>query len=141
MTTEVMASILERRHPEAMLENITKAMLLIVAVIHLLPVFGFFGTSALANLYGIKIDSPDLEVLMRHRSALFGILGAIFAYAAFHPPTRPLAFVAAAASLAAFFYLAATVPDTTPAIRKIALADAVATTALTAAFLGDRLPL
>ena len=134
MTSEVMASILERRHPEAMLENITKAMLLIVAVIHLLPVFGFFGTSALANLYGIKIDSPDLEVLMRHRSALF-------AYAAFHPPTRPLAFVAAAASLAAFFYLAATVPDTTPAIRKIALADAVATTALTAAFLGDRLPL
>ena len=118
-----------------MLENVTIAMLLVVAAIHLMPAVGFVGRSILTKLYGIEIESPDLEVLMRHRSALFGILGSLFAYAAFHPPTRPVAYAAAAASLATFFYLAATVPGTTPAIRKIVLADLIATAAL----VGDRL--
>ena len=139
MTSEVMASMSDARHSEHMLENVTKASLLVVAAIHLMPVVGFFGTSTLTKLYGVNIDHPDLEVLMRHRSALFGILGAIFAYAAFVPAARPLAFAAAATSLLTFFYLAATVPETTAAIRKITWADAIATAALATAYLGDRL--
>lgn len=139
MTSDVMASSLGTSHFEDMPEHVTKGLLLLVAIIHLAPIVGFFGTSALAKLYGIDIDSPNLEVLMRHRSALFGILGALFAYAAFHPPTRPVAYAAAAASLTSFFYLAATVPNTTPAIRKLVLADLIATAALTTALLGDRL--
>jgi hypothetical protein len=90
-----------------MLEHLTKAALLVVAAIHLMPVVGFFGTSALA-----------------------GILGALFAYAAFHPPTRPVASAVAGASIASFLYLAATVTDTTRAIRKIAIADLIAIAAL-----------
>ena len=120
-----------------MIENAIKGLLLIVAIVHLLPVIGFFGTGALQRLYGIDIEDPDLEVLMRHRSMLFAILGVVVAYAAFHPPTRPVAFAAAAASLLSFFYLAATVPNTSPAIRKIVIADLVATAALATAFWGD----
>ena len=120
-----------------MIENGIKGLLLIVAMIHLLPATGFFGTEALQSLYGVDIDDPDLEVLMRHRSMLFGILGVVFAYAAFHPPTRPVAFAAAAASLLSFFYLAATVPNTSQAIRKIVIVDLVATTALATAIWGD----
>ena len=133
MTSEIMASILRARHPRSMLESLTKAALLVVAVIHLMPAVGFVGRSTLAKLYDISIDSPDLEVLMRHRSTLFGILGSIFAYAAFHAPTRPVAFAAAAASLVTFFYLSATVAGTTRAIRKIIIADILATAALAGA--------
>ena len=120
-----------------MVENAIQGLLLIVAIIHLPPVIGFFGTGALRRLYGIDSDDPDLEVLMRHRSMLFGILGVVFAYAAFHPPTRPVAFGAAAASLLSFFYLAARVPNTSHAIRKIVIADLVATAALATALWGD----
>ena len=99
----------------------------------MLPIAGFFSASALETLYAIRVDSPDLEVLMRHRSALFGILGTLFAYAAVHPPTRPVAFAAAAASLVTFFVLAATIPGTTHAIRKIIIADVIAAAALATA--------
>jgi hypothetical protein len=137
MTCDVMASMAAWHQSRFMIENAIKGLLLIVAVIHLLPVVGFFGTSSLQSLYGLEIHSPDLEVLMRHRAMLFGILGALFAYAAFHPPTRPVAYAAAAVSLLSFFYLAATVPNTTPAIRKIVIADLIATAALALAILGD----
>jgi len=120
-----------------MQESLTKVALLVVAVIHLMPAVGFVGRSSLARLYGIEIDSPDMEVLMRHRSALFGILASIFAFAAFDAPTRPVAFAAAATSLLTFFYLAATIPNTTRAIRKIIIADVVAAAALIAALSGE----
>ena len=118
-----------------MTENVITGLMLLVAAIHLVPITGFFGTSRLSALYGIDIDSPDLEILMRHRAALFGILGAFFAYAAFVPALQPIAFVAAAASLATFFYLAVAVGDYGPPIRKIVIGDVIAVVCLVAAVL------
>ena len=89
----------------------------------------------LKALYGIDVDSPDLEILMRHRAVLFGILGAFFAYAAFVPALQPIAFVAAAASLATFFYLAVAVGNYGAPIRKIVVGDVVAVICLAAAVL------
>ena len=113
-----------------MVETAISVMLLVVAAIHLVPITGFFGNERLSALYGIDIDSPDLAILMRHRAVLFGILGAFFAYAAFTPALQPLAFVAAAASLVTFFYLAVSADSYGPAIRKIVIADVVAAIAL-----------
>ncbi|UCH29653.1 MAG: phosphopantetheine adenylyltransferase, partial [Myxococcales bacterium] len=92
-----------------MIDNLITGLMLVVAAIHLVPITGFFGAKRLSALYGIEVDSPDLEILMRHRAVLFGILGAFFAYAAFVPALQPIAFVAAATSLATFFYLAVAV--------------------------------
>jgi hypothetical protein len=72
---------------------------------------------------------------MRHRAVLFGILGAFFAYAAFVPELQPIAFVAAAASLATFLYLTVAVGRYGAPIRKIVLADVVAVICLAAAVL------
>ena len=45
----------------------------------LVPITGFFGARQLSALYGIEVDSPDPEILMRHRAVRFGILGVFFA--------------------------------------------------------------
>ena len=118
-----------------MREHIVTGLMLVVAAIHLLPVSGFFGASRLFALYGLDVESPDLEVLMRHRAALFGILGAFFAYAAFVPQVQPIAMAAAAASLAAFFYLAVAVEGYSSSIRRVVRADIIAAVCLAAAVL------
>ena len=114
----------------AMTENTITAMLLVVAAIHLVPITGFFGADRLSALYGIEIDRPDLAILMRHRAVLFGILGALFAYAAFVPALQPLAFAAAATSLVTFFYLAWTEGGYGPGIRRVIVGDGIAAIAL-----------
>ena len=113
-----------------MFERTITGLLLVVAAIHLVPITGFFGADRLTSLYGIDVTSADLEILMRHRAVLFGILGVFFAYAAFRPALQPVAFVAAFATIASFFYLAFSVGDFGEAIRKIVVGDVVAAVAL-----------
>lgn len=104
--------------------------LLIIAVIHIIPISGFFGAERLQALYGLPVTDPSLEILLRHRAVLFGILGVFFAYAAFVPQLQPLAFITAFATLASFFYLSFSVADYNIAIRKIIIGDIVAAVSL-----------
>ena len=113
-----------------MLEGLITALMLVVAAIHLVPLIGFFGAKRLESLYGIDADTPDLQILMRHRAVLFGMLGGFIAYAAFDQEYLPIAFVAAAISLSSFFYLSFTVRGYGPPIRKIVIGDVIATVAL-----------
>lgn len=116
-----------------MAEKVITALLLIVAVIHIIPISGFAGVARLESLYGIPVSGNNMEILMRHRAVLFGILGVFFAYAAFTPSLQPLAFLAAFATLASFFYLALAVGDYNAAIGKIVMGDIVAAVSLLAA--------
>jgi len=108
------------------LDRTIMGLMLVVAAIHLLPISGFFGVERLVSLYGIEITDGNLEILMRHRAVLFGILGTFFAYAAFNPALQPIAFAAAFISLASFFFLSATVGAFSDPIRKVVIADIVA---------------
>jgi uncharacterized BrkB/YihY/UPF0761 family membrane protein len=100
--------------------------LLLMALIHLLPVSGLLGIDQLHRLYGVSINGPDMEILMRHRAVLFGLLGVFFVYAAFKPALQPLAFVAALVSMASFVLLAYSVGGYNAAIQRVVLADGVA---------------
>ena len=113
-----------------MSERIITGLLLVVAVIHLLPISGFFGSERLSALYGVDITNSNLQILMRHRAVLFGILGAFFAYAAFNPNLQVIAFIAALVSLTSFFFLSFSVGEFNEAIRKVVIADVVASICL-----------
>ncbi len=113
-----------------MYERIITGLMLVVAVIHLLPISGFFGVERLATLYEIEITDSNLEILMRHRAILFGILGGFLAYAAFTPALQPIAFLAAFISVASFFFLSFSVGEFNDAIRKVVIADIVASVSL-----------
>jgi len=116
-----------------MYERMITGLMLVVALIHFLPISGFFGPEQIASLYGINVTDSNLEILMRHRAMLFGILGGFFAYAAFKPAIQPVAFLAAFISVASFFFLSISVGEFNDAIRRIVIADIVASVSLLSA--------
>ena len=116
-----------------MYERTITGLMLVVALIHLLPISGFFGVERLTSLYDVEISGANMEILMRHRAILFGILGGFLAYAAFRPAMQPIAFLAAFISLSSFFYLTLSVGGFSEAIRKIIIADIVASVCLVGA--------
>lgn len=110
------------------MRQLVSTLLIVAGVIHLLPVTGIAGGERLEALYGTAIDSPDLEILMRHRAVLFGLFGAFLVYAAFNPALQALAIAAGAISTVSFLMLAGS--GYSPAIARVVAADIVAVVCL-----------
>ena len=106
--------------------KIVSGALLVVALIHFLPLRGVLGPEHLAALYGVPIDGANLEILMRHRAALFGLLGALLVYAAFKPSLQPMAILAGLISVVSFIVLAWGVGGYSQPIATVVIADVVA---------------
>ena len=94
---------------------------------------GVVGAGKLSYLYGIQVADPNLEILMRHRAVIFGILGALFLYAAFKPHIQVLALAAGFASVISFLVLAYAVGGFNTNIGRVVVADWIALAALVAA--------
>ena len=105
---------------------ITSATLVIVGVIHLLPITGVAGGPRLTALYGLESSDANLEILLRHRAVLFGLLGAFLVYAAFRQSTQPLALIAGFLSVGTFLWLAYAVGDFSSHIARVVTADIIA---------------
>jgi hypothetical protein len=110
-------------------------LLVIVGVIHVLPLSGVLSAEQLTALYGLSFQEPNLEILMRHRAVLFGLLGVFLIYAAFKPTLQPLAFIAGFISVLSFIGLAWSVGDYNEAVQKVVVADVVAIVSLVLAVL------
>ena len=125
-------------------KHIVTASLLIVGIIHVLPLVGVLGAERLTMLYGIPIDEPNLEILMRHRAVLFGILGFTFLYAAFRPKFQLFAFIAGFISINSFLWLVQATGDFNEQVQGVFFADVVALASLIvgaiAWFIGRKAP-
>jgi hypothetical protein len=108
------------------MKYLISATLAVAALIHLLPITGALGPSWLEKLYGLPFGEPNLEILMRHRAVLFGLLGAFLLTAAFRPALQGLAFAAGLASVVSFLYLAWSVGGHNAQIGRVFTADLVA---------------
>ncbi len=115
--------------------KIVSALLIIIGIIHLLPTIGVVGVDRLNYLYAVNIDGNDIEILMRHRAVLFGLLGGFFCYAAFKPAYQAAALVLAGVSIVSFLILAFTVGDFNAALKKVVTADIIALSCWIAAIL------
>ncbi|MCK7548946.1 phosphopantetheine adenylyltransferase [Marinobacter koreensis] len=115
------------------MEKVVTGLLMLVGIIHLLPVSGVLGADRLAALYGISLCEPNIEILMRHRAILFGLLGLFLVYAAFQPSLQTLAIVAGLVSVVSFISIAWSVGEYNESVRKVVIADIIATVALVAA--------
>ena len=105
---------------------LASAMLVIVGVIHLLPLSGVLGSTRLQALYGTPVNDPDLLILMRHRSVLFGLLGVFLLATAAYPLLQPAAFVAGAISVLSLLWIAKSVGGYNPQVARVVRADVVA---------------
>ena len=108
------------------MKHVVSAMLVIVGLIHLLPLVGVLGSASLTNLYGLPFNEPNLEILMRHRAVLFGLLGAFLVLAAFQPALQGLALVCGFASVVSFLMLAGSVGGYNAQLGRVFTVDLVA---------------
>jgi hypothetical protein len=104
--------------------------LLVAAIIHLLPLVGVLGGDRLQLLYGVAIEGPDLQILMRHRAVLFGLLGTYLLVAAFMPALQPSALAVGLVSVLSFLLLAWTTDGYNASIARVVTADVIALVAL-----------
>lgn len=111
---------------------VVPVVLVLVAIVHALPLPGVMGGARLASLYGITDMDAGLELLLRHRAVLFGLLAAFLLYAAFEPRLHGLALLAATVSVVAFLALALTTGGYGSAVATIVKVDAVAAVLLAA---------
>lgn len=114
------------------MKYIVPAALVVAAIIHLLPLSGVLGAAQLEKLYGLPIGEPNLEILMRHRAVLFGLLGGFLLVAAFRPELHGMALAAGMASVISFLYLAWSVGGYNAAIGRVFTVDLVALVCLVA---------
>lgn len=108
------------------MRHIVSAMLLVAALIHILPLPGALGAEQLATLYGVEVKDSNLEILMRHRAVLFGLLGALLASAAFIKSLQPIAFIAGFVSAGSFLVIAWQVGSYSAQVGRVFAADVVA---------------
>jgi len=101
------------------------ALLVVTGVLHLLPLVGVLSSERVGGLYGISVQEPNLEILMRHRAVLFGLLGAFLILAGFDPSWQPAGLVAGFVSVTSFLVLARSVGGCNAALRRVVVADRV----------------
>jgi hypothetical protein len=108
------------------MSKLIAALLLVAGLIHLLPLAGVLGGERLNALYGLALDEPNLQILMRHRAVLFGLLGALLVAAALRPGLRGLALLGGLVSVLSFLLLAWSAPLYNEALQRVVVADWVA---------------
>ena len=113
-------------------------LFLVPSLIHFLPLSGLMGPEALTRLYGLDFGDPSLEILMRHRAVLFGLVGALLAGAAFHAALRSAAVAVGLISLLSLLSLAWSVGGYNDAVHRVVVVDVVAVACLVAAALLHR---
>ena len=118
---------------------LSQALFLLVALVNLIPTIGVLSADQLSGLYGLTFDEPNLEILMRHRAVLFGIVGGLLVLAAFQPRFRPAAVVCGLVSMLSFVVVAWLVGDYNPQIARVVVIDIVASAALIAGVVVSRL--
>jgi len=102
-------------------------------VIHLLPLVGVAGPSRVARMYDVRVDGPDLAVLLVHRAVLFGLLAALLFGGAFVDDLQPYAIGAGLASDVAFLVVARAHPGLNAAMQRVVRADVVSVVLLVVA--------
>jgi hypothetical protein len=117
------------------MQHLWTVLVLVAAVINFAPALGLVSPGRMGPFYGIDLDDPNLQILMRHRAILFGLVGGLLFVAAFHPPLRALGYVVGFSSMVSFLLIAWMVGGYNAEIQRVIAIDAVGITALAGAVL------
>jgi len=105
---------------------IVPAVLLIVAAIHALPLVGVLSAAHVSSLYGVAVRDANLEILLRHRAVLFGLLAGVLGYCALRPALHGVGLIAASVSIVLFLLIARNVGGYNEALSTVVRVDVLA---------------
>ena len=108
-------------------------LVLVAAAINLAPVLGAIAPERMTRFYGVDLDDPNLQILMRHRAVLFGLVGGLLLAMAFEPRLSSIGYVAGGVSMLSFLLIAWQVGGYGPEIQRVVRVDLVGIAALAAA--------
>ena len=106
-------------------ERIIAGLLIVAGLINFAPVVGVFSGARIEGMYGVDLADPALEILLRHRAVLFGLVGGFMIYAAFKQALHMIAIVGGLVSMASFLALYYSAADQPLALISIVYADIV----------------
>ena len=117
------------------MELIFRFCLLLSGIINFIPIVGAFLPNKMKQSYGIEFSDPNLELLLRHRAVLFGIIGGIMICSAFCRQYYDLSFGMGIISMGTFIFLFKLVPGKkNHALTKIMKIDLITTLILLGGF-------
>jgi hypothetical protein len=108
------------------MERIIQGALIVAGLIHFLPVAGVISGDRLTSMYALPFEERNLQILMRHRAVMLGLLGAFVLYSAFRPVIRAPAIFLGAVSLASLVSLAWSTGGYNPSLSTVVIADTIA---------------
>jgi len=115
------------------MQHLWTFLVLVAAAINLAPVLGAVAPQRMTALYGVDLEHPNLQILMRHRAVLFGVVGGLLLVTAFYPPLRTLGYAAGFASMLSFLLIAWLVGGYSAEIERVIVVDGIGVAALAGA--------
>lgn len=111
------------------MKKVSAILLIAIGLMNFIPIIGVVSTEQLTTLYGISIESVDLEILMRHRAIMLGLIGGFLLLAAFRPSWQVPAASMGLVSMSAFVILAYIAGENGDQIHRVVVADIVGSVA------------
>lgn len=108
-------------------------LLIAVGLINFVPVLGLISLNKINLAYGLSVSSIDLELLLRHRALMFGIIGGFVLWSVWVPTLQYAALTLAGISMLGFVLLALSLGSVNAELMKIMWADIIGLLLLTIA--------
>ena len=105
------------------MEELGATLLAVAGLLHLPPVAGVLGSRTIERLYGVTVDQPSIAILLRHRSVLFGLIGALLIAAVWSDSLRPAAIAGAFISDVTFLAVTGDPRRLDHMMRRVAIVD------------------
>lgn len=118
------------------MEIIFRITLFIVGTINILPAILTFLPHRISKTYGIEILSVNYELLLRHRAAMFGLIGGLLIYSAVSKKLYDVSTFVGLFSMLSFIILYFIIGrEINVELRKIMIIDTVAAAILLVGFI------
>lgn len=120
-----------------MRRTIARGLLVTAGAINAAPAVAAFAPDRMTKLYGIAAPDPDLQLLLRHRAVMLGIVGAAMICGAFDVRVRAWAVSAGTTSMVGYVALNTLIGDTNTKLARVERVDYAALAMVAAAVVLD----
>lgn len=103
--------------------SLLNIVILLIGLINLLPLVGVISGAKVARLYAVTALGHELNILLRHRALLFGLIGGLLLYSLFDLKLQWAALSLAGLSMFGFIVIAVLERPFNEAIKKVVIVD------------------